>query len=425
MLEGLFTALDDDLSGEVLSDPLGIMRLWSQLGGELVPFLTQRTRHIRQFTLALLTYRIQNGDIVEIPAEGAFGDPFILGLEQLVAYFEAAQGGTFEGFTGKRKALRTIREHKKNVSIGGTPDDLITNTQPSAGACAAMKSLFSAIGIYDDKKGIIDTDFSDRFLNAVKENWRDIIKQSIKKTDLYKLFKEKSCEVSIGLRGKGTEKQDIMGLFNANFTKAQKILREKLIEKAQRENNNTLKEVLEIAMRLKGKKQHQSPEMVISKLLASSSNKEFCRLLIDSERLFCMVETAFELVSHSKDLQVVRSVISSDRIEEIRQGAHSLCKRLQNDESLKDHYEFFKNFASVSDIGTLVECLVGMHENEMERQRQLTPWVHRRDHKVFVSDLICWPQKDLEKYAREWFDTWRHSYYVNALVGLTLSLEVG
>jgi hypothetical protein len=416
VLEGLFTAVDDELSGEILSDPLGITRLWSHLGNMLIPFFTQRTWHIRQFTLALLTYRIQNGDIIQIPKDGVFTHSFILGLEQLVSYLQARENGDrFDGFVGKRRAMFTFRQGITNVTVGGRNEDLIITTQRSAGACAVMNTMFRAMKLYDENEGIVDTVFSDQFLNAVDINWREIIAQATKRAGLTDLFSQPYCEITLGMQGGGAGKQELIKFFNGSFRKAQKLLEEKML---QLDSTNYIAAVLNIANKLKEKKVETSTNNVMNALRKKDGKiGRLAEIICASENLFCNVETLFEALSHSKNFLTIEPYLSDKMVSDINSTAKTIYNETKSEEIMETVTDFCSHFMYANNKKELVHSIVEQHTNEMKSQRQQSSWVHLREKEVFATDLVCDKSNEIKKRLSQ-RNNWRHFYYVPALLGL-------
>lgn len=424
--QGVFTAVDDDLSGEVLSDPLGISSLWSQLGAELVPFLTQRVYHIRQFVIALLTYRVKNGDIITFKDNEDFTDAFVLGFEQVIAYWQAQNNpDDFSGLVGKIKAKGN---NSKSIKIGS--NNLIITTQKSAGACAVMKTTLTALELFDPYKGIENIEFSDNFFSSIDPHWKDQLKNIIDQTELRKLFKVaadiNTDDVVFSLE---TDKRNKRGkalnwlksFINADFKSAQKKIETLFIKKDKNAGVAAILSHFDAFSQKKVNTGNNVEDVVIS-LKDSKKDKErsvaeLAGLLWLCEQLYIRVETFFELISHCKNPKILEKIISDDDIAKIKESANQV--HLKTKESHEIIHKFAERFVSVEKLKDLVERVLKVHQEEFgASRRQATPWVHNKKNGTFQTDLPCWKEEDLKKYWTDNKNRWRHSYYVTSLLQL-------
>ena len=142
----IFTGLDRGLTGEVLSDPLGLISIWAYLGNKLVPNLTTVSNHVRFFHTALLALeRIAEWESDLTDDEKMYWN-MVCAMEELVVHVQMRDDiDNTAGLRGVRKAKGLAGE--KSVLLGQGTDPELLSSQKNNGMFAAVKGPLSYMGM--------------------------------------------------------------------------------------------------------------------------------------------------------------------------------------------------------------------------------------------------------------------------------------
>jgi hypothetical protein len=143
------TALDPENQIKGSRDPLGVERIWTNLGRTLVGNLTTVTRSVRQFTTLLLGIHFAS----QVSPQGDEEDGFLsafLRFEQLAAYSRYLHLQAHRDIRGVRAVRRNLNEGGGTVPISVLPKGQILSSQQAYGIYGLFRMASRASGLLED-----------------------------------------------------------------------------------------------------------------------------------------------------------------------------------------------------------------------------------------------------------------------------------
>jgi len=417
-----FTALDNDIVSEVLTDPLGLTPIWSFFGHQLVPNLTGRSGNIRQFLISLIGLHFLNRVTGNSDSRNADFWPFILGFEQLIAHLQARKNpGDFSGIVGKRKAIRFSEE--ESIRIGSKPSCQVIANQRYLGTYAMVRTPLKNMVIIDSNDNILEPDSTLKLIFGNRYDEVRRIEDKIAKS--FEVLSSNMNEADIGELLTGRTLTSIYSSFanvllldslNSSMPDTYYRFFKEALKKVHDSHGNcvlhngataTVEAVIlknedtveEIVLHLS---KHNDMEITLS-----------AKKIAALEAILCRIEPFFEVISHSDSHTNLRKIFSNADINIIAVCAKRFGETL--DTELMKRFEWLVNIKDVGTVKDMSTALIQRHKDDLQR-RGRNPWVRfMADNGDFSTDLHKWSLETALKYSKGKYGEWRRGYFISQM----------